>query len=372
MINQKDRPLVTFLLLSYNSEAFIREAIKGAFAQTYSPLEIIISDDGSTDRTFDIIQGMTEKYQGPHLVQLNRNPKNFGTCAHINRVMELVRGELVIDSAADDISLPNRAWVTYEAWENSGRKAGSIYSAYTLIDKAGNVLGESSSAGRGNGLRFSVAATDPYEFVSWRSKVVLGCTMAWSSKMFETFGKLPSHINNIQEDFLLGFRSVLLRSVIYIKEPLVCYRRHGNNVSMGNLSGLSVDNASFNTTEEKRLLTLTRFASAFAAIAYDLQTARDKGLVTVDEFQKWNQAITRQREMLQMTIRCVRKPGLTVLGTLCQFLRKGAGPRTIMRLLPRILPLPVFRTSTIVANRFRRFLLSALKGRKSFAQQRSP
>ncbi len=48
--------LVTFALFSYNQERFIREALRGALAQTYSPLQIVISDDCSQDRTFKIIQ----------------------------------------------------------------------------------------------------------------------------------------------------------------------------------------------------------------------------------------------------------------------------------------------------------------------------
>ena len=44
-----DRPLVTFALFAYNQEKYIREAVEGAFAQTYAPLEIILSDDCSTD-----------------------------------------------------------------------------------------------------------------------------------------------------------------------------------------------------------------------------------------------------------------------------------------------------------------------------------
>ena len=53
-----DRPLVTFALFAYNQEQYIREAIEGAFAQTYQPLEIILSDDCSTDRTFEIMREM--------------------------------------------------------------------------------------------------------------------------------------------------------------------------------------------------------------------------------------------------------------------------------------------------------------------------
>ncbi|HUF60663.1 MAG TPA: glycosyltransferase, partial [Verrucomicrobiales bacterium] len=53
-----ERPLVSFLLLAYNQEQYIHEAVEGAFSQTYSPLEIILSDDCSTDRTFEIMREM--------------------------------------------------------------------------------------------------------------------------------------------------------------------------------------------------------------------------------------------------------------------------------------------------------------------------
>ena len=48
-----EKPLVTFALFAYNQERFITEAVEAAFAQTYQPLEIIISDDGSSDKTYD-------------------------------------------------------------------------------------------------------------------------------------------------------------------------------------------------------------------------------------------------------------------------------------------------------------------------------
>ena len=58
-------PLISFVLLAYKQEKYIREAVEGAFAQTYSPLEIILSDDASPDGTFEIIQEMAAAYQGP-------------------------------------------------------------------------------------------------------------------------------------------------------------------------------------------------------------------------------------------------------------------------------------------------------------------
>ena len=47
-----ERPLVSFCIVTYNQEKYIRAAIEGALKQTYSPMEIIISDDCSTDGTY--------------------------------------------------------------------------------------------------------------------------------------------------------------------------------------------------------------------------------------------------------------------------------------------------------------------------------
>ena len=64
MTDTTEPPRVTLAVIAYNQERFIREAIEGAFAQTYQPLEIILSDDCSSDRTgpnptMGIIAGMS-------------------------------------------------------------------------------------------------------------------------------------------------------------------------------------------------------------------------------------------------------------------------------------------------------------------------
>src|SRR2546428_12446679 len=122
-----DKPLISFLIASYNQEAFIREAVESAFAQSYSPLEIIISDDCSNDRTFEIAQKMAAAYQGPHSVRLNRNATNFGIGGHANRVMELCRGELLAAAAGDDVSMPPRAEIIYQAGVQMGGGAAPIF-----------------------------------------------------------------------------------------------------------------------------------------------------------------------------------------------------------------------------------------------------
>src|SRR5712664_440400 len=98
-----DRPLVTFAIAAFNQERFIREAVEAAFAQTYSPLEIVLSDDCSEDRTFEIICELAKAYRGPHRVVLNRNPVRRSIGGHINRIVEISQGELILSAAGDDI-----------------------------------------------------------------------------------------------------------------------------------------------------------------------------------------------------------------------------------------------------------------------------
>src|SRR5437867_2275570 len=97
-----ERPLLTFGVAAFNQERFIEEAVRAAFAQTYSPLEIILSDDCSEDRTFDIMREMAAGYKGPHRVILNRNPKRRSIGGHVNRLVEVSKGELIITAAGDD------------------------------------------------------------------------------------------------------------------------------------------------------------------------------------------------------------------------------------------------------------------------------
>ena len=87
------RPLVTMLLLAYQQQETIEAALRSALAQPYSPLEIVVSDDASTDGTWALVERMVADYAGQHRLVLNRNPVNLGIGAHINRMVSLSPGE---------------------------------------------------------------------------------------------------------------------------------------------------------------------------------------------------------------------------------------------------------------------------------------
>lgn len=135
-----DRPLVTFALFAYNQEKYIREAVEGAFAQTYEPLEIILSDDCSTDRTFEIMQEMAAAYKGPHKVQALKQSKNLGIVDHVITVARIAEGVFFVVAAGDDISYPNRVEELTKMWQSTG--ATALVSRHDEISEGGTILKE--------------------------------------------------------------------------------------------------------------------------------------------------------------------------------------------------------------------------------------
>src|SRR5688572_20785087 len=132
-----ERPLVTFYVITYNQSRFVREAVESALAQTCSPIEILLSDDCSTDDTFEIIQETVKGYSGPHTIILNRNERNLGLSEHLNRIHELASGALIIAADGDDVSDPQRTKRCVEAWLKNGKPA-ALASSVSCIDAAGN------------------------------------------------------------------------------------------------------------------------------------------------------------------------------------------------------------------------------------------
>ena len=85
ILNLLYEPRASLLLLSYNQEGTIRTAAQACLAQECEPIEIIFSDDASTDASFQILQEIGEAYRGPHQLKVQRNDSNFGIAGHYNQ-----------------------------------------------------------------------------------------------------------------------------------------------------------------------------------------------------------------------------------------------------------------------------------------------
>lgn len=207
----QERPLVTFALFAYNQEKYIKEAIKGAFDQTYIPLEIILSDDSSTDRTFEIMREMAAKYKGPHHVKVRQNNKNKGLISHINEVSRESSGEYVVVAAGDDVSFNDRTSVLMNYFFKD-KKITAIFSDYNNIIHS----------------KINFQYKKDFIIIGWLEHAMglggcgIGATYAYHRSCFFTPNYLPEML--FLEDRILPFRASILGRVIHIKNYLVNYR----------------------------------------------------------------------------------------------------------------------------------------------------
>ncbi len=281
-------PLLTFLVLGHNQERFITAAVESAFAQTYTPLQIILSDDASDDHTFPIMEHMARSYKGRHKVELNRNSISEGIGAHLDRLMGMTRGRLIVVNAGDDISLPERTEVLFRAWERTDRRATSIYSDYTLINEDGFTL---NSGTRNPAFACESETVDLQHFIRFLAPRVNGCTHAWTPDLFSFFGPLTKQVT--VEDIVLSFRSHAIGAILHVNQNLLFYRRHTHNNSSHWTDGRPKDAPSLKAVEDKERTHLNNHIRCFQQMFNDLNTLFAKDLINHETFSRVSAEITR-------------------------------------------------------------------------------
>ncbi len=95
MTDKTSSPLVSIIIPTYNYGRYLGKALESCFKQTYSPLEVIVVDDGSTDDTKEIVRGY-----GSRIVFIRQ--ENSGVSAARNKGLEVAKGELITFLDADD------------------------------------------------------------------------------------------------------------------------------------------------------------------------------------------------------------------------------------------------------------------------------
>ena len=257
-----DRPLVSMLLIAYHQQATVAEAIAGALAQTYSPLEILVSDDASGDGTWAAMQAAVAGYTGPHRVVLNRNPHNLGIGAHLSMLAARARGELLFVAAGDDVSLPERCERCVAAWLAEGRRRDLI--ACPLLDV--------DADGRPQGLLQPSQLSDWHGAADWvrQPPHVVGAGQAWTRRLVDRFGPLPH--GTVAEDLVMVFRAIVTGGAVTLDEPLVRYRRGGLSrrrraLHAGEVAQRLASNARHSVIELEQVLADARRAGVEAAVA---------------------------------------------------------------------------------------------------------
>jgi glycosyltransferase involved in cell wall biosynthesis len=130
-------PLVTIFCLCYNHKKFVAQALHSVFNQTYTNIQVIVLDDGSTDGSVKEIGKQLSNRPDVHFIN---HTSNMGYCSSLNEVAALAKGEFVIDLSADDILMPTRVEVGVREFFKKGESYGVNFSDAFIINEFGREI----------------------------------------------------------------------------------------------------------------------------------------------------------------------------------------------------------------------------------------
>lgn len=215
----RKKPCLSIIIFSYNQEKYIEKAVLSALNQNYDNLEVLVSDDNSSDNTFLIVQNIKKKYCGSHRFIIHQNNQNLGLAGNIRQGVFYSTGNFIIMAAGDDISSNDRALVLSEIIQ-SKRNASAIYTDYTFLESdLKNDCYQNMQLNEVGSLHMALNC----------GGVGKGATYCFRRDVFEAFDPLPDYIKS--EDKILPFVASLIGVVYHCSRKTIYYRQSENSLS---------------------------------------------------------------------------------------------------------------------------------------------
>lgn len=253
-------PEVTVIVPTYNGEAYIDPCLESIAAQDLTGVEVLVNDDGSTDRTVEIARAYADRIPG---LRVERNAANLGAVANVNRCLELAHGTWVKPVFQDDVIEPG-CLATMRAAARPGVPAVVCGRRYIFeegvpewqVQACHDLLAESLPQRFGSGLfapeqvaRVAVETVErrlPHlNFVGEPVAVMVERRAALKAGGFDTdYHQLW--------DYELLVRLGVRRGLVLVDQPLAGFRVHGESQTSRNLAGSAFG---INVLDRLRLLT---------------------------------------------------------------------------------------------------------------------
>lgn len=208
-------PLISIGIPTYNrADIFLRQALNSALSQTYPNIEIIVSDNCSTDNTEEIVKS----YNDPR-IRYFKQKVNIGSVPNSNFCLEQAMGDYYMLHHDDDLLDPDMIETCMKA-VNYSTDAGIIRSGTRVIDMNGNVIQES--------LNYASGLSAVEFFRGWfacKFSIYL-CSTVFNTKRLKDIGGFKS-IHNLFDDVVVYARMAKSPRVD-VKEIKASFRKHGN------------------------------------------------------------------------------------------------------------------------------------------------
>lgn len=212
----KNKPLVSIILPTYNGEKYILEAIRSCLRQTYKNIELIIVDDGSTDRSAKIIRSFRDSR-----IMVIEKKSNEGLPKALNSGFEIARGEYLTWISDDNLFHPKALEKLLKFLK--AKKTDFVFSAYYACSSNLKIKKIVQLSG----------------LLSLKNDNPIGPSFLYTQKIKKVIGEYNPEAEFV-EDYDYWIRISKKFPIYYLNLPLYFYRKHKNNLSSKKIDEVNV------------------------------------------------------------------------------------------------------------------------------------
>lgn len=222
-------PLVSILTACYNGEKFISQYEKCLLSQTYRPIECIVVNDGSTDNSAELLEGMAERLSTDGLIVHVIHQRNVGAAQAVSEAFSCSSGELICCWDIDDVFFPDNLSTLIETLRNNPSVDCVVCNGYFAqegelerhISSFDSVEREPST----NHFFYQLAVGETW---NWAGSYVVR-----ASRLIEVYGgrRFPSLQVDRNSQNLPILMPCAIHGCVYVEKPLMKYVQHDSSVT---------------------------------------------------------------------------------------------------------------------------------------------
>lgn len=218
--------MISIAMTTYNGEKYVERQLETIFVQSLPADEIIICDDGSDDRTVEIINRFIETNQTDK-IRLVRNEKNLGYIKNFYKAISLTQGDYIFLADQDDEWHFNKIERTLQILMD--KNASVVCTNCRLIDAKSQIIKNSSWFDRNPFIDCVTQIVSPISFYELIiGNIAQGCTYCFTKEVKNVYLKVNSML--LDHDHQIMFVAALMGNAYFLDEVLIDYRLHGRNM----------------------------------------------------------------------------------------------------------------------------------------------
>lgn len=213
--------MISIALATYNGERYIRQQLESIMFQTLPFDELVVCDDGSTDRTVDIVKSFKDDR-----IKIYQNRINLGYIKNFSKAISKTNGDYIFLSDQDDIWVPEKLKIMMDFIQE--KRACLVCTGCSMIDADGkNIINKADFQINPLIKNF----TGPYRELSTFDlafgNVAQGCTYCFRKEVKDVFLRVGNE--EVIHDYQLALISSVVGKAFYLNRKLIKYRLHGTN-----------------------------------------------------------------------------------------------------------------------------------------------